>query len=93
MQPITTGRLAPPLSIMRPAIWAAITNPRKKYSRNSPVSVDDLPNEIWAYSLAKKKIGTNTSIEMPSTRFSTKNGRILKMLTCISGSSVRCSTK
>ena len=42
--------------------------------------MDDLPSEIWAYSLAKKKIGTNTSIEMPSTRFSTRNGRIRKML-------------
>ena len=51
------------------------------------------PSEIWAYSLAKKKTGMNTSIEIPSTRFSTRNGRMRKMSTWISGEVVRGSTK
>ena len=38
-----------------------------------------LAEAICAYSLAKKKTGTKTSIAMPSTRFSTRNGRIRKI--------------
>ena len=41
----------------------------------------DFPRPICAYSLAKKKIGMKTSIEIPRTRFSTRKGRIRKMLT------------
>ncbi|MGO8873002.1 MAG: hypothetical protein ACLQPH_16680 [Acidimicrobiales bacterium] len=52
-----------------------------------------MPNEIWAYSLAKKKTGMKASMEMPRTRFSTKKARIRKMPTCISGDGVRISTK
>ena len=92
-QPSTTGRLAPPRSSIRPPIWAAITKPTKKYSSTRLALEAFLAREIWAYSLAKKKIGTNASMAMPSTRFSTRKGRFWKMLTCISGESVRFSTK
>ena len=51
------------------------------------------PSEICAYSLPKKNTGMNTRLVMPSTRFSTRNGRMRKMLTRISGDSVRTSTK
>ena len=70
-----------------------MTKPMKKYRRKRPASEADLAREIWAYSLAKKNTGMNASMEIPSTRFSTKNSRILKMRTCISGDSVRSSTK
>ena len=65
----------------------------KKYRRKRPASEADLPREIWAYSLAKKNTGMKASMEIPRTRFSTKNGRMRKMRTCISGDSVRSSTK
>jgi hypothetical protein len=35
----------------------------------------------------------NASMATPSTRFSTLNARMRKMLTCISGAGVRFSTK
>jgi hypothetical protein len=92
-QPITTGRLAPPLSSIRPPICAAITNPMKKYRMNRPASEDDLPSAIWAYSLPKKNTGMKASMETPRTRFSTKKARMRKMRTCISGEGVRSSVK
>ena len=70
-----------------------MTKPMKKYSRKRPACEAVLPSAIWAYSLAKKNTGTNTSMEMPSTRFSTRNGRMRKMLTWMSGDAVRSSTK
>ena len=85
--------MAPARSSIRPPTWAAITNPMKKKSRNTPASEDVLPSEIWAYSLAKKNTGMNTVVAMPSTMFSTRNGRTRKMLTWISGDSVRSSTR
>ena len=90
---MTTGRLAPIRSSIRPPIWAATTKPAKNSSRNSPASDAVLPSEIWAYSEAKKKMGTKANMAMPSTRFSTRKARTRKMRTCISGSSVRSSTR
>ena len=65
----------------------------KKNSRNTPAWEAVLPSAICAYSLAKKNTGTNTSMDTPSTRFSTRNGRMRKMLTWMSGDGVRSSTK
>ncbi len=93
VHPSATGRFAPRRSSIRPPIWAATTKPAKKHSSRRLACEGVLPSEIWAYSLAKKNTGTNTSIETPSTRFSTKNGRIRKMSTWISGEVVRASTK
>ena len=53
----------------------------------------DLPSAICAYSLAKKNTGMNTSMVMPSTRFSTRKARMRKMLTCMSGDGGADSTK
>ena len=59
----------------------------------TPAWEEDLPSEIWAYSLPKKNTGMNTRLVVNSTMFSTRNGRMRKMLTCISGDAVRLSTK
>ncbi len=59
----------------------------------NPASEGVLPRAIWAYSLAKKNTGTNTSMVIASTRFSTRKGRMRKMCTSISGEEVRSSTK
>ena len=58
-----------------------------------PACEADFPSESWAYSLPKKNTGMNTRLVMNSTMFSTRNGRMRKMLTRISGDSVRTSTK
>jgi hypothetical protein len=50
------------------------------------------PRATSAYSLAKKKRGTNASMATPSTRFSTAKGRMRKMSTFIRGDATRCST-
>ncbi len=78
---------------MRPPTWAAMAKPMKKNNRKIPASDASSPRLIWAYSLAKKNTGTNTSIVMPSMMFSTRNARLPKMLTLINGDSVRCSTR
>jgi hypothetical protein len=94
VQPATTGRLAPTRSSRRPPTCAATTKPRKKYRRTRLPEEADFPRPIWAYSLAKKKMGTKTRFEAKRTRFCTKNGLIRKMLTLISGDSTpRSNTK
>ena len=77
--PITTARLAPSWSSIRPPIWAATTNPRKKNKRNRPAWEAVSCNEICAYSLAKKKIGMKAIMEIISTTFSTAKARVRKM--------------
>ena len=78
---------------MRPPIWVATAKPMKKKSRNTPASLACLPSEICAYSLENRNSGTNTSIAMPRTRFSTRNVRLRKMSMSISGDSVRRWTR
>ena len=73
-QPMTTARLAPSRSSMRPPIWAAITKPRKKNRRKSPACDAVLCRAIWAYSLAKKKTGMKAIMAISSTRFSDREG-------------------
>ena len=92
-EPDSTGRLAPVRSSIRPPICANTTKPMKKYKISRLEVVAFSPRAICPYNLAKKNTGMNTSIEMPSTRFSTRNGLIRKMLTWISGDSVRSSTR
>ena len=92
-QPSTTGRLAPIRSSIRPPICDATTKPMKKYSRYRLACEDDCPSATCAYRLAKKKTGTKASMATPSTRFSTRKGRMRNMLICMSGDGVRISTK
>ena len=58
---------------MRPTDLAAITKPRKKKRRKRPASDAVLCSEIWAYSLAKKKIGMKAIMAINRTMFSTVN--------------------
>ena len=91
-QPRTTARLAPSRSSIghRPAPGS--TKPMKKYRRKMPAFEAESCSEIWAYSLAKKKIGMNAIMAISSTMFSTAKARMRKILTLISGDSVRTST-
>ncbi len=70
-----------------------MTKPMKKNNRMMPACEDDFPSEIWAYSLAKKNTGMKTKLVTPSTMFSTRNGRMRKMLTCMRGDAVCISAK
>ena len=65
----------------------------KKYSRMMPACDEDLASEIWAYSLPKKKIGMNTRFEIRQDQVLDEERPDPKMLTAISGSGVRTSTK
>ena len=59
----------------------------------TPAWEDDLPSEIWAYSLAKKNTGMNTRLVMNSTMFSTRNGRMPEDAHLHQRRRVRTSTK
>ena len=91
-QPMTTARLAPSRSSIRPPICAAMTKPMKKYNKKMPAPEAESRNAISAYSLAKKNTGMKVIMAINKTRFSMANGRMRKILTLISGDSVRAST-
>ena len=76
-QPSTTGRLAPD-PVEHPAADLGGDDEADEEVQQDRAGLLDavLPRAIWAYSLAKKKTGTNASMAMPSTRFSTRKGRI-----------------
>ena len=90
-EPRKTGRLAPRRSSMRPPIWAATTKPAKKYRRTKLALRVGSPRLIWTYSLAKKNTGMNARLAIPRMRFSTENALEEKILTSMSGESVRRS--
>ena len=83
---------SPPRSSIRPPIWDETTKPRKKKRRKIPALLAESFSEIWAYSLAKKKMGMKVIIEISRTMFSLEKARIRKILTWTRGMAVLRST-